>query len=75
MAAIIWPDYSPGSTLGPCKEPCSHTDCAETRQLAWHLPGHPICSGCGTAVEAGEGAFLGPEQATTHVRCTGLYGD
>jgi hypothetical protein len=32
MAAIALP--APGTELGPCAEPCKHTDCAETRQMA-----------------------------------------
>jgi hypothetical protein len=32
MAAISLPP--PGTALGPCPEPCEHTDCAETRRIA-----------------------------------------
>lgn len=32
MAAITIP--APGTKYGPCEEPCSHTDCAESRRMA-----------------------------------------
>ena len=32
MAAITVP--APGTKYGPCGEPCSHRDCAESRRMA-----------------------------------------
>jgi len=43
MAAGILP--KPGMKLGPCRKPCSHRDCAESRRMA-----ATICRFCGLAV-------------------------
>lgn len=32
---------APGTQYGPCVEPCEHTDCASTRELA-----EKVCSHC-----------------------------
>lgn len=43
MAAGMLP--KPGSQHGPCVEPCKHTDCALTRQMA-----ATPCGICGDAI-------------------------
>ena len=35
----------PGTEFGPCAEPCEHTDCASTRELA-----EKPCSICGEPI-------------------------
>lgn len=40
MAAGTLPH--PGSEYGPCKEPCTHRDCAATREMAARVC--PLCT-------------------------------
>lgn len=35
----------PGTELGPCANPCSHTDCAQSRQMA-----ETVCRVCTTPI-------------------------
>ena len=43
MAAAALP--RPGTEYGPCAEPCEHSDCASTRELA-----ETLCVDCGEPI-------------------------
>ena len=43
MAAATLP--APGTTVGPCAEPCAHVDCTATRKIA-----ETCCAYCGEPI-------------------------
>lgn len=62
MAAIRLP--RPGTELGPCAEPCSHTDCAASRAMA-----ESVCRYCGEPISYGR-MFYDAESGPGYVHAT-----
>ncbi len=52
-----------GTEIGPCVEPCAHTDCAATRATAAAL-----CKWCGKPIGYETGYFEG-DDGTEHELC------
>lgn len=57
---------APGTTYGPCDEPCQHTDCAQTRQQA-----ESACTLCGQPIGYETLFFQVPPDKfhSCHARC------
>lgn len=53
----------PGTKYGPCQEPCSHTDCEATREMA-----ATICHYCGQPIGY-DTPFVQIDGGLVHVSC------
>ncbi|MBA7528380.1 hypothetical protein ES705_20563 [subsurface metagenome] len=62
MAYTILP--KPGSEVGPCKEACEHTDCAQTR--AW---ADALCPKCNEAIGYERPMLLVEKTEPWHFSC------
>lgn len=58
---------APGTECGPCKEPCSHSDCASTREMA-EMP----CIHCGDPIGY-ERLHYGTKKGPAHAECEELF--
>jgi hypothetical protein len=55
---------SQGEEIGPCIEPCKHTDCAASRKDA-----ETICGLCGEPIGYDTPVYFGAERKHEHARC------
>ena len=62
MAASTLP--VPGTRLGPCLDPCKHTDCAETVAMALS-----VCPFCDEAINYGRRFYNDREHGLCHAVC------
>ena len=53
---------APGTRLGPCLDPCGHTDCAASRQMA-----QALCGLCRQAIGYETNFFM--QDRPEHARC------
>ncbi|MFA5385101.1 MAG: hypothetical protein WC364_10630 [Eubacteriales bacterium] len=60
---------APGTEYGPCKEPCSHTDCASSRSMA-----EAECIHCGKPIGY-ETSCYSTETGFAHAKCEELFQD
>ncbi|MHB8927803.1 MAG: hypothetical protein ACYC9Q_09140 [Bacillota bacterium] len=62
MAAGVLP--APGAKYGPCKGPCGHKDCAETRRMA-----ETMCTLCGAPIGYDRPFYNTIEHGLVHALC------